>query len=80
MWGEVHDENTAGMGGISSHAGLFGTAHDLCKLGNTWRVTLPTLLIASVYMNDGENFLTPDLVQQSRKEFVRASDGTRYKK
>jgi CubicO group peptidase (beta-lactamase class C family) len=33
VWGEVHDENTAGMGGISAHAGLFGTAEDLCKLG-----------------------------------------------
>lgn len=33
--GEVHDENAAGMGGISAHAGLFGTAEDVCKLGET---------------------------------------------
>lgn len=29
--GEVHDENTAAMGGISGHAGLFSTAPDLVK-------------------------------------------------
>jgi CubicO group peptidase (beta-lactamase class C family) len=27
--GEVHDENAAAMGGVSAHAGLFGTAEDL---------------------------------------------------
>jgi CubicO group peptidase (beta-lactamase class C family) len=31
VWGEVHDENAAAMGGISGHAGLFGTAPDLAK-------------------------------------------------
>jgi len=29
--GEVHDENAASMGGISGHAGLFGSAPDLVK-------------------------------------------------
>lgn len=27
--GEVHDENASAMGGVSGHAGLFSTAHDL---------------------------------------------------
>ena len=31
-WGEVHDENAAAMGGVSTHAGLFSTASDLAKL------------------------------------------------
>ena len=31
VWGEVHDENAAAMGGISGHAGLFGAAPDLVK-------------------------------------------------
>jgi len=31
--GEVHDENAWAMGGVSAHAGLFGTARDVCKLG-----------------------------------------------
>lgn len=30
--GEVHDLNTAAMGGLSTHAGLFGTAHELGRL------------------------------------------------
>lgn len=31
--GEVHDENAAFLGGISGHAGLFGTAEDLLGFG-----------------------------------------------
>jgi len=27
----VHDENAAAMGGVSGHAGLFGTAPDLMR-------------------------------------------------
>ena len=34
LHGEVNDENAAGLGGIAGHAGLFGTANDLCRLGN----------------------------------------------
>lgn len=30
-WGEVHDENAAGLGGVAPHAGLFGTAPDLAR-------------------------------------------------
>ncbi len=29
VWGEVHDENAAGLGGIAPHAGVFSTASDL---------------------------------------------------
>jgi CubicO group peptidase (beta-lactamase class C family) len=29
VWGSVHDENAWAMGGVSGHAGLFSTAHDL---------------------------------------------------
>lgn len=31
--GEVHDENTAAMGGVAPHAGLFGTVRDLGIFG-----------------------------------------------
>ena len=31
VWGEVHDENAAAMGGVSTHAGLFSTASDLAN-------------------------------------------------
>lgn len=32
IWGTVHDEGAALMGGISGHAGLFGNANDLAKI------------------------------------------------
>ncbi len=31
--GEVHDENCAALGGVSGHAGLFGTARGVCRFG-----------------------------------------------
>jgi CubicO group peptidase (beta-lactamase class C family) len=31
--GEVHDENAAGLGGVSGHAGLFSTATDVAAFG-----------------------------------------------
>jgi CubicO group peptidase (beta-lactamase class C family) len=31
--GEVHDENAAWLGGVSGHAGLFGSAEDLLRFG-----------------------------------------------
>ena len=37
IWGEVHDENAAAMGGVAGHAGLFGTAEDLVRFGEAWR-------------------------------------------
>ena len=35
-WGEVHDENAAGLGGLAGHAGLFATAHDVARFGVAW--------------------------------------------
>src|SRR5207245_9829630 len=34
--GEVHDENAAVMGGVSSHAGLFGTVEAEASLAAPW--------------------------------------------
>jgi CubicO group peptidase (beta-lactamase class C family) len=36
VWGEVHDENACGVGGIAGHAGLFGTADALARFGARW--------------------------------------------
>jgi len=41
LYGTVHDEGAAMLGGISGHAGLFGNANDLAKL-------------MQMYLNDGE--------------------------
>ena len=35
-WGEVHDENACGIGGIAGHAGLFATAQDVAQFGQAW--------------------------------------------
>ena len=36
IWGEVHDSNAHAMGGVSGHAGLFGTAGDLLAYARMW--------------------------------------------
>lgn len=36
IWGEVHDENSNGVGGIAGHAGLFSTAFEVALFGNIW--------------------------------------------
>ncbi|MGD8485672.1 MAG: serine hydrolase domain-containing protein, partial [Chloroflexota bacterium] len=45
-WGEVHDENAAGLGGIAGHAGLFATVHDLARFGVAWLRQDPRLRLA----------------------------------
>ncbi len=34
--GEVHDENSARLGGVAGHAGLFSTAHDLARFARLY--------------------------------------------
>ena len=36
VWGEVHDENACGLGGVAGHAGLFSTAMDVVRFGQAW--------------------------------------------
>jgi CubicO group peptidase (beta-lactamase class C family) len=36
LHGEVHDENAAALGGVSAHAGLFSSAHDLDRLARAY--------------------------------------------
>ena len=36
VWGEVHDENACGLGGVAGHAGLFATAMDVARFGHAW--------------------------------------------
>ena len=35
VWGEVHDENAYGLGGVAGHAGVFSCAWDLAVLART---------------------------------------------
>jgi CubicO group peptidase (beta-lactamase class C family) len=49
-WGEVHDENACGVGGVAGHAGLFGTARDVAALGQAWLSRDPRLKIDPALM------------------------------
>ncbi len=35
-WGEVHDENACGVGGVAGHAGLFANAAGVAQFGQAW--------------------------------------------
>ncbi|KAA3664600.1 MAG: class A beta-lactamase-related serine hydrolase [Chloroflexi bacterium] len=62
MQGEVHDENAYSLGSVAGHAGLFGTAEDVAKLGQAWLDTL----------NDGD-FLPTALAEEAI--LLQAEDG-----
>lgn len=46
-WGEAHDENACGLGGITGHAGLFATAGDVARFGWAWLSGDPRLQIGA---------------------------------
>lgn len=51
-WGEVHDENACGLGGVAGHAGLFAAARDVAVLGAAWLDADPRLGVDSVLVRD----------------------------
>jgi CubicO group peptidase (beta-lactamase class C family) len=59
-WGEVHDENAAGLGGVAGHAGLFATAHDVARFGVAWLRQDPRLRLER-FMRAAVTNQTPDL-------------------
>jgi CubicO group peptidase (beta-lactamase class C family) len=63
-WGEVHDENACGVGGIAGHAGLFAKTRDVAAFGQAWLDADPRLKIA------------PDLRQRAIRE-LEETDGMR---
>ncbi len=58
-WGEVHDENAAGLGGVAGHAGLFATAHDVARFGVAWLRRDPRLRL--------ERFLRTAVTNQTKE-------------
>lgn len=64
-WGEVHDENACGVGGIAGHAGLFSTARDVAAFGQAWLTDSPQLNI------------TPPLLAAARREHTFSEDAGR---
>jgi len=48
LWGEVHDENAACLGGVAGHAGLFAPAEDVARLGQWALASADDLLPAGL--------------------------------
>ena len=59
--GEVHDENTLALGGVSAHAGLFSTARDLARF-------------ARMYLNHGKLEGTSIVAPRTIVQFTRVQD------
>ncbi|AMW06752.1 hypothetical protein GEMMAAP_10390 [Gemmatimonas phototrophica] len=59
--GEVHDENAARVGGVSGHAGLFSTAHDLARF-------------ARLYLNEGTLDGTTVFDAATVRSFIQVQD------
>lgn len=60
VWGEVHDENACGVGGVAGHAGLFSTARDVALLGQAWldddpRLSIPVAIMDSARRENARN-------------------------
>jgi len=51
VWGEVHDGNAWGLGGVAGHAGLFGTAEDVARFGQ-------------MFLEEGQGLLRPETVAE----------------
>lgn len=68
-WGEVHDENACGVGGVSGHAGLFGTAGDVARLGVGW-LNDPTAIFGI-----DERLATMAVTEQAASESARRGLG-----
>jgi CubicO group peptidase (beta-lactamase class C family) len=63
-WGEVHDENACGVGGVAGHAGLFANALDVAQFGEVWRT------------HDARLNINPALMDEATREHAE-TDGER---
>ena len=68
LHGEVDDENCAAMGGVSGHAGTFGNASDLARLGAAF-------LPGSDFLKAGSHRLMTGLQKTSRDGLVNRGYG-----
>ena len=68
IWGDVHDQAAAMMGGVAGHAGLFANAHDLAAL-------MQMLLDEGEYQ--GVRYLKPETVRYFTKAPFASSNNNR---
>ena len=54
LWGDVHDQQAALMGGVSGHAGLFANAHDLAVIAQ---------MLLDEGKFEGKQLLKPETIQ-----------------
>ncbi len=64
--GEVHDENAYAMGGVSGHAGLFSTTHDLA-------VFAQMMLFRGIY--DHRRYIRPETLDRFTRPSASAEEG-----
>jgi serine-type D-Ala-D-Ala carboxypeptidase len=60
-WGEVHDENACGVGGVAGHAGLFAAARDVAAFGQAW------------LEGDSRLGIAPELMRESIQEHAETN-------
>ncbi len=75
--GEVHDENTWSMGGISTHAGLFGSIDDVASYGLMVRSQLQGIANYSIKLKTAQLFATraiPETVGDFSLGYMMPSD------
>ena len=65
-WGEVEDENCAGMGGIAGHAGVFASAADVARFGQAWLGRDRRLGVGSTVMDEAVSDQTGTRLGASR--------------
>ncbi|OQW46069.1 MAG: hypothetical protein A4S09_16680 [Proteobacteria bacterium SG_bin7] len=63
--GEVHDDNTWSLGGVSSHAGLFGTIEDLVSFG---------ILLRKIFWGDTSGFVRPETLRRFTQNATSSAD------
>jgi CubicO group peptidase (beta-lactamase class C family) len=68
VWGEVHDENACGVGGVAGHAGLFGTSRDVAAFGQAWLDCEPALGVNTT-------LIMPAVTEQVRRGSLRRGLG-----
>ncbi|MBI5931090.1 MAG: beta-lactamase family protein [Chloroflexi bacterium] len=67
-WGEVHDENACGVGGVAGHAGLFAEVSDVATFGQAWLSHDPRL-------NIDPNFMAEAVCEQAETDGIRKGLG-----
>ncbi|CAN5596103.1 serine hydrolase domain-containing protein [soil metagenome] len=63
-WGEAEDENAAGLGGVSGHAGLFASAADVARFGQAWLDGDPRLGLTRRLLSEATTDQTAGVVER----------------